>query len=117
LVEELKGHYEYILFDVPPVLAVSDAASFFHKLDALFLLVQWRRCPIDVVQAAKEQAERLGAKLRGVIFNGFDARKSGRRGYGHYGYYGYYGYYGKSRGYGYVADEDRKGKRAQTVKK
>jgi capsular exopolysaccharide synthesis family protein len=114
LIEELKEEYEYLLFDVPPVLAVSDAASFFRRLDALFLLVQWRRCPIDVVLAAKEQAERLGASLRGVIFNGFDARKSARRGYGHYGYYGYYGYYGKYRGYGYgygyVSDRDRKRK-------
>jgi tyrosine-protein kinase Etk/Wzc len=114
LIEELKQEYEYLLFDVPPVLAVSDAASFFRRLDALFLLVQWRRCPIDVVLAAKEQAERLGAALRGVIFNGFDARKSARRGYGHYGYYGYYGYYGKYRGYGYgygyVSDRGRKRK-------
>jgi capsular exopolysaccharide synthesis family protein len=114
LIDELKEEYEYLLFDVPPVLAVSDAASFFRRLDALFLLVQWRRCPIDVVLAAKEQAERLGASLRGVIFNGFDARKSARRGYGHYGYYGYYGYYGKYRGYGYgygyVSDRDRKRK-------
>ncbi|MHC4819289.1 MAG: polysaccharide biosynthesis tyrosine autokinase, partial [Planctomycetota bacterium] len=114
LIEELKEEYEYLLFDVPPVLAVSDAASFFRRLDALFLLVQWRRCPIDVVLAAKEQAERLGASLRGIIFNGFDARKSARRGYGHYGYYGYYGYYGKYRGYGYGygygSDRERKRK-------
>jgi capsular exopolysaccharide synthesis family protein len=114
LIDELKQEYEYLLFDVPPVLAVSDAASFFRRLDALFLLVQWRRCPVDVVLAAKEQAERLGASLRGVIFNGFDARKSARRGYGHYGYYGYYGYYGKYRGYGYGygygSDRERKRK-------
>jgi len=111
LIEEIKQEYEYVLFDVPPVLAVSDAASFFRRLDALFLLVQWRRCPIDVILAAKEQAERLGASLRGVIFNGFDARKSARRGYGHYGYYGYYGYYGKYRGYGYGYGSDRERKR------
>ncbi|MHC4549333.1 MAG: polysaccharide biosynthesis tyrosine autokinase [Planctomycetota bacterium] len=123
LIDELKREYEYVLFDVPPVLAVSDAASFFRHLDALFLLVQWRRCPVDVILAAKEQAERLGAALRGVIFNGFDARKSARRGYGHYGYYGYYGYYGKYRGYGYgygyVSDRHgkRKSKSAQSARK
>jgi len=37
----------------------------------------------------------------GVIYNGFDARKSVRKGYGYYGYYGYYGRYGKYGGYGY----------------
>ena len=126
IVNDFKREYEYVLFDVPPVLAVSDAASFFRQLDALFLLVQWRRCPIDVVLAAKEQAERLGANLRGVIFNGFDARKSARRGYGHYGYYGYYGYHGKYRGYTYGYGEssskskskkDKKGSRSSATLK
>ncbi|MDH3591646.1 MAG: polysaccharide biosynthesis tyrosine autokinase [Planctomycetota bacterium] len=98
LAAELKKEYEYVIFDVPPVLAVSDACGFFRDLDAVFLLVQWRRCPADVVLAARDQIQRVGAKLRGVIFNGFDARKSGRRGYGRYGYYGYYGGY---RRYGY----------------
>jgi len=108
--DEVKREYEYVLFDVPPVLAVSDAASFFRNLDAVFLLVQWRRCPAPVVLAAKEQAERLGAKLRGVIFNGFDARKSARRGYARYGYYGYYDYYGKYGGYtyGYVSERGKR---------
>ncbi len=101
LLKELKENYDYVIFDVPPVLAVADAASFFRQLDAVFLLVQWRRCPADVVLAARDQVKRLGAALRGVIFNGFDARKVHRRGYGRYGYYGYYGYYGRYRGYGY----------------
>jgi len=101
LLKELKENFDYVIFDVPPVLAVADAASFFRQLDAVFLLVQWRRCPTDVVLAARDQVKRLGAALKGVIFNGFDARKVHRRGYGRYGYYGYYGYYGRYRGYGY----------------
>jgi len=101
LLSELKEEYDYVVFDVPPVLAVADAAAFFSGLDAVFLLVQWRRCPVEVVLAARDQIVRLGANLRGVIFNGFDARKSGRRGYGRYGYYGYYGGYRYGYGYGY----------------
>lgn len=107
LLRELKENFDYVIFDVPPVLAVADAASFFRQLDAVFLLVQWRRCPADVVLAARDQVKRLGAALRGVIFNGFDARKVHRRGYGRYGYYGYYGYYGRYRGYGYGYGEER----------
>lgn len=113
LLKELKENFDYVIFDVPPVLAVADAASFFRQLDAVFLLVQWRRCPADVVLAARDQVKRLGAELRGVIFNGFDARKVHRRGYGRYGYYGYYGYYGRYRGYGYGYGygEERKSKK------
>jgi capsular exopolysaccharide synthesis family protein len=113
LLKELKENFDYVIFDVPPVLAVADAASFFRQLDAVFLLVQWRRCPADVVLAARDQVKRLGAELRGVIFNGFDARKVHRRGYGRYGYYGYYGYYGRYRGYGYGYGEERKSKKGQ----
>lgn len=101
LLDALKEEYDYVAFDVPPVLAVADAAPLFRQIDAVFLLVQWRRCPSDVVLAARDQICHVGAKLRGVILNGFDARKVNRRGYGRYGYYGYYGYYGRYRGYGY----------------
>ncbi|HEX5138930.1 MAG TPA: polysaccharide biosynthesis tyrosine autokinase [Planctomycetota bacterium] len=114
LLQELKENFDYVIFDVPPVLAVADAASFFRQLDGVFLLVQWRRCPADVVLAARDQVKRLGASLRGVIFNGFDARKVHRRGYGRYGYYGYYGYYGRYRGYGYGYGEERSGSKAKT---
>ncbi len=107
LIAELKEEYDYLVFDVPPVLAVADAASFFSGLDAVFLLVQWRRCPAEVVLAARDQIIRLGGNLRGVIFNGFDARKAGRRGYSRYGYYGYYGGYRYGYGYhGYGGDRD-----------
>lgn len=107
LMEELKEAYEYVLFDVPPVLAVSDSASFFRRLDGVFLLARYKVCAIEVVQGAKEQVERLGANLVGVIYNGFDARKAFRKGYGYYGYYGYYGRYGKYGGYGYGYGEER----------
>jgi capsular exopolysaccharide synthesis family protein len=111
LLTELRDAHDYVIVDVPPVLAVADAASFFRQLDAVFLLVQWRRCPADVVLAARDQVKRLGAALRGVIFNGFDARKVHRRGYGRYGYYGYYGYYGRYRGYGYYGESERRSKK------
>ena len=68
---------------------------------------------IELAEWARDQVKRLGAELRGVIFNGFDARKVHRRGYGRYGYYGYYGYYGRYRGYGYGYGEERKSKKGQ----
>lgn len=107
LMEELKAEYEYVLFDVPPVLAVSDSASFFRRLDGVFLLARYKVCAIEVVQGARDQVQRLGANLVGVIYNGFDARKAFRKGYGYYGYYGYYGRYGKYGGYGYGEDRPR----------
>jgi capsular exopolysaccharide synthesis family protein len=97
LLQDLRARYDYVLFDVPPVLAVADAAAFFRQLDGIFLLSRYRRCSLDLVDGAREQIERLGGRILGAIFNGFDARRSARRGYGYYGYYGYYSRYG---GYG-----------------
>jgi Mrp family chromosome partitioning ATPase len=93
--------------DMPPVLAVSDAAPFFAKLDGVLLLARAGRAPLGVYQGALDQIERLGGKVLGTIFNGFDARRSGRGyGYSYGGYYGYHSYYGY--------DERSKGKKSST---
>ena len=90
LLGELKADYDYVLFDVPPVLAVADAAAFLRQLDAIVLLSRSGRCDAEIVDGAREQIVRLGGNVVGAIFNAFDARKSGARGYGYHGYYGYY---------------------------
>jgi Mrp family chromosome partitioning ATPase len=91
---------------MPPVLAVSDAAPFFGRLDGVLLLARAGRAPLGVYRGALEQIERLGGKVLGTIFNGFDARRSGR-GYGYgYTYGGYYGY-----GYRSYYGTEEKGKR------
>jgi capsular exopolysaccharide synthesis family protein len=90
LLTDLTTAYDYVLFDVPPVLAVADAAAFFRRLDAVVLLARYRRGTAEVVASARQQIERMGGNVVGVIFNAFDARKAARRGYGYYGYYGDY---------------------------
>ena len=93
LLADLRAEYEYVLFDVPPALAVADAAAFFRKLDAVLLLVRYGRYTVEVAEGAYDQLERLGAKVLGLVFNGFDARRSSRYGRGYYGYYGHYARY------------------------
>ncbi len=91
LIAQFKESYDQVLFDVPPVLAVADSASFFRELDGILLLVRYGKSSLDVVQSAADRVERLGGTLFGAIFNGFDARKPDRSRYG-YSVYGYYGY-------------------------
>ncbi len=97
LIEEVKAAYDFVMFDVPPILAVTDAAAFFRMLDGVLLLARDKTCTLDVVLDARDQIRRVGANLLGVVFNGFDGRRASRGGYG---YYGYYGYYGDSSAYG-----------------
>ena len=103
LLEALSEAHDYVLVDMPPVLAVADAASFFSRLDGVLLLCRARRCPAGVHQGALDQVERLGGTVLGTIFNGYDARRGSRKGYGGYGSGGYYGYHAY-----YAYDERRR---------
>lgn len=94
MLAEMRKEYEYVLFDVPPVLAVADAAAFFRSLDAVLLVSRRGACPVDIVAGAQDQVERFGGNLIGAVFNGFDARRAGHRRYGYGGYYGYHAYHG-----------------------
>ncbi len=91
LIEEVKAAYDFVMFDVPPILAVTDAAAFFRMLDGVLLLARDKTCPLEAVLDARDQIRRVGANLIGALFNGFDARGASRGGYGYYGYYGDYG--------------------------
>ena len=94
MLEEMRTEYEYVLFDVPPVLAVADAAAFFRSLDGVLLVSRQGACPVDIVAGAQDQVVRFGGNLLGAVFNGFDARRAGHRRYGYSGYYGYHAYHG-----------------------
>lgn len=96
LLADLRANYDYVLFDVPPMLATVDASGLFAKLDGVLLLSRAGRVPGELAHAARERIERIGGRVLGCVFNAFDARK-GSRAYGYrYGYayrYGYrYGY-------------------------
>jgi capsular exopolysaccharide synthesis family protein len=88
LVDELKSAYDYVLFDVPPVLAVADAASFLNHLDAILLLSRYNHAPEAAVAGANQRLLLSGASPIGSVLNGMRASRVGG-GYG-YGYgYGY----------------------------
>ena len=74
---EVSAEYDYVFFDVPPVLAVADAASFLGALDSVIFLTRYRKCRLDVVRAAMKEIKALGGNVLGLVFNGYDARRAG----------------------------------------
>jgi capsular exopolysaccharide synthesis family protein len=60
---------DVVLFDSPPASAVSDAAVLAARLDGVLLVVFSGRTRRDRARQAKEQLERVGARLLGVILN------------------------------------------------
>ena len=104
MLEELKGQYDYIFIDTPPVNVVADTSVLSKYVDGLLFVVRQRESEKDSVLSAVSQMEFANAKLLGFILNGVRADGSGRYGYGKYKKYKKYkkyGRYGYGRGYGY----------------
>src|SRR5262245_44580838 len=69
LIERLKEEADYVLFDTPPVIAVTDAAVLATRLDGAILVVSAGRTRRDLAQKAKAQLERVNANILGVVLN------------------------------------------------
>ncbi|WP_198677248.1 polysaccharide biosynthesis tyrosine autokinase [Pseudidiomarina taiwanensis] len=93
LLDELNKHYDYVLIDTPPILAVTDAAIVGRYAGTSLLVARFGQTPAKEVEATVKCFAQNGVDVRGVILNGVQRRASGYYGYG-YGYH--YGYSYKS---------------------
>jgi len=66
----LKRSFDYILFDSPPLLAVSDALAMGPLIDAIILVVRGGRTPIPALKQAQQRIEAHKLKCLGIILNG-----------------------------------------------
>ncbi|KAB2904541.1 MAG: CpsD/CapB family tyrosine-protein kinase [Anaerolineae bacterium] len=67
VITRLSELAEYILFDVPPVLAATDAAVFGRKLDGVLLVIRAGKTRRDQTARAKEQLERVQVNIVGAV--------------------------------------------------
>jgi len=90
LLKELRGHYDRIVFDAPPVIGVSDASVLASVVDDTVLLIQHRRNPQSMVLRAQQIIEGLNNKhIVGVVLNRVPQNSSEDYGYytRNYSYY------------------------------
>jgi capsular exopolysaccharide synthesis family protein len=66
-IEALKARAEYVLFDVPPALVVTDAALLGMKVDGLLLVLRAGTSRRDHAARAKEELERVNVPLVGTV--------------------------------------------------
>ena len=89
LIEEVKGRFDIIFFDSPPILGVSDASVLASAMDLTIIVVQHRRFPRAMLQRVKQSIVNVGGNILGVVLNNVDVRHDQ-----HYEYYtSYYNYY------------------------
>jgi capsular exopolysaccharide synthesis family protein len=89
MLAELKETFRYVLFDTPPVIAVTDACILASKLDGVALVVRASKTSIDVASRALQALRNVNARPLGCILNDVDLTK----GYSSYGYYKHYYHY------------------------
>ncbi len=95
LLAELSREFDMILFDSPPVLAVTDAAVLNSAVDATLLVVELGRSRASGVVRAIDLLEKVKANLLGIVTNNIFAGY--KYDYGYYSYYYYYSAEGKKK--------------------
>ena len=89
LIIELKEKYDIILFDAPPVLAVTDAVVLSRLIDQFILVVRFGRTDKDSINHALVALSNVNRSLTGVVFNDLNRKNS----YYSKNYYSYQEYY------------------------
>ncbi|GMG82326.1 polysaccharide biosynthesis tyrosine autokinase [Paralimibaculum aggregatum] len=85
--QELRGHYDFIFVDTPPVLAVPDARVIAQHADALVYVVRWNRTLRETVAAGLRTFAQVNARITGVALTQVDMKDMERYGYRDFSYY------------------------------
>ena len=67
LIEELKTRYDYILLDLPPLLAVTDAQVMASKADGVIFVVRYGFAKKDEIVEAKKLLDKVKAHIVGSV--------------------------------------------------
>ena len=87
LLTDLREHYDFILIDTPPVLAVPDARVIGANCDANIYIVEWNKTTREQVDQGLEMLSSVGVETNGLVLNQIDKRKM--KSYGYVREYGY----------------------------
>lgn len=99
IIKSLRGAFDYVIIDTPPLGSVIDAAVAAKNCDGTVLVIESNAISYRFVQNVKGQLKKTGSRILGVVLN--KVNMDGKGYYGNYGrYYGkyyekYYGKYGE----------------------
>ena len=96
-ISELEEQFDLVLFDSPPIMAVTDAAVLSSEVDGVVMVVKEGQTNRDAVMRCYNILKSVPNQLLGAVMNGINVN-----GFSDYYYYYQYHYYGK---------EDKKKKR------
>jgi capsular exopolysaccharide synthesis family protein len=82
VIKEARNLYDIVIFDMPPIVAVTDAQIMASKVDGTLLVVRENVTKKESVTKAKELLHLVNARVLGVVYNG--AEQSKDQGYYYY---------------------------------
>jgi len=82
LLDQLRAEYETVVFDSPPILAVTDATVLGASTDAVILVLRAGETEETAAQGAVDQLRRVHARVAGAVLNGIET--GGERYYYYY---------------------------------
>jgi Mrp family chromosome partitioning ATPase len=91
-IQDVKRRYDFVFFDSPPIMGVSDASVLASMVDLTLLVIQYRKYPQAMTLRAKQMVEKVGGTLLGMVLNNINISQDS-----YYYYYSgyYYDYYSK----------------------
>jgi succinoglycan biosynthesis transport protein ExoP len=99
LIHEIRSKFAYVIFDSPPVMAVTDSIVLAASADGVVLCVHGGATPRDVVQRAAERLRQSNIPVLGALLNNLDLQQ--------------YGYSFKKNYYDYYDAENPSGDKAE----
>jgi capsular exopolysaccharide synthesis family protein len=94
LLQRLRGEYDYVIVDAPPVLAVSDAIAMAPMMDGVLVVASHGIANRDGAHRTMELLSKVKTRVLGVVIN--NVEMTGRYGYGYYAPYYHYSYGGEA---------------------
>ena len=95
LIEGARKAYDYVIIYAPPLGSVIDGAIIARCCDASILVVAANTISRKFAKSVKDQLEKTGCPILGVVMNKVDLKQNKYYGSYYGGYYGDYGNYGK----------------------
>ncbi|VUS35517.1 polysaccharide biosynthesis tyrosine autokinase [Klebsiella pasteurii] len=88
LIDWANNHYDLVIVDTPPILAVTDAAVIGNYAGTTLLVARFEQNTAKEIEVSIKRFEQSGVSIKGCILNGVVKKASNYYGYG-YNHYGY----------------------------
>ena len=89
LVKKLESDWDMVLFDSPPLVAVTDATMISKEIDSIILVIKAGQTDKKAFHHTMANLKNINAPLDGIVMNAVTSKSN----YGSYYYYYYHQYY------------------------